>query len=304
MPPRTRLKIGWSSGYTEAYWGDWFAATQLGGSERIVVEVACAQAAAGHEVSVRLPYAQQGEVSRRGVRWIGLDAPSEQYDVLFCADDHARRDRGGQTILVCNRSDPPPTTDFDALCFLSQHHARFAGHAGSPSVGGGVDLADYLEEVPRLPNRVICTSSPDRCPRARQIGKGFDFQHAYKPVQGFQTTLYERSGLIHLQQSAQVLIYPLEPSRPSDFFSMAVLESMAAGTPVVVSDADSQPEMWSESAIVLPNPVRLSEWNMAVEELLVNRELWHKFQSLGRMRAADLTWTRQAERYLAVALEA
>lgn len=172
------------------------------------------------------------------------------------------------------------------------------GHPGRPAVGGGVDLADYASPVERLPNRVICTSSPDRCPKAPQIGRNFDYKHAYKPVQGFQTEMYPREALIRLQQSAQVLIYPLEPSRPSDFFSMAVLEAMAAGTPVVVSDADSMPEIWADWAVMLPNPVRLSQWHMAVEELLGDRERWSRYSVRGLERAAELTWTKQAARYL------
>lgn len=174
------------------------------------------------------------------------------------------------------------------------------GFPGSPAVGGGVDLGDYQAEVARLPRRVICTSSPDRCPRAGQVGRAFDFRHAYKPVPGFDTTMYERKDLINLQQSAQVLVYPLEPRRPSDFFSMAVLESMAAGTPVVVSDADSMVEMWGDSAIVLPNPVRLSQWNQTVEELLGNPAKWAMYSERGRKRASELTWRAQSERYLAL----
>lgn len=295
------MKIGWSSGYLETYWGDWLTSPQVGGSERIVIETACAMANLGHEVTVRLPYSAD-EFVYRGVRWIGLNHASESYDLLLCADDHAKRDHGGREILVVNRSDPPPTTDFDALVFLSAHHARLLGHAGHPFVGGGVDLSDYVDAgLVRVPRRVICTSSPDRCPRAATIGRSFDFKHAYKPVPGYETVMYEREDFIALQQTAQVLIYPLEPSRPSDFFSMAVLESMAAGTPVVVSDADSMPELWSDSAIILPNPVRLSQWYEQVNELLENRTLWERQSQIGRQRALDFTWDKQALKYLAIA---
>ncbi len=292
------MRIGWSSGYTEAYWGPWLEAPMIGGSERIVVETAVAMAELGHEVVVRLPYPSVERV-HRGVRWVGLDSPSATFDVLFCADDFARRDDADRCALVACRSDPPPSTDFDQLIFLSAHHARLMGHTGRPAVGGGVDLADYQHPVERIARRVICTSSPDRCPRAAQIGKDFDFKHAYKPVRGFQTELYARDELIRLQQSAKALIYPLEPSRPSDFFSMAVLEAMAAGTPVVVSDADSMPEMWADSALMLPNPVRLSQWYMAVSDLLDDSARWERYSLLGLKRAAEFTWHQQARRYLA-----
>lgn len=291
-------RIGFSTGYTENYWGtDWHNAKMIGGSERIVVEVACALAQMGHEVTVRLPYPVEQRV-HRGVHWIGLEAPSERFDVLYCADDFARRDHGDRCALVACRSDPPPSTDFDQLIFLSRHHARLMGHPDRPAVGGGVNLADYPHPLLRLPRRVICTSSPDRCPRAGQIGRNFDFRHAYKPVVGFQTEMYERADLLILQRTAQVLIYPLEPSRPSDFFSMAVLEAMAAGTPVICSDGDSMPEMWGEWAVMLANPVRLSQWFLAIEEMLADGPRWARYSALGMSRAADLTWDKQAQRYL------
>ena len=292
-------RIGWSTGYHECYWGRWpFEGKQMGGSERIVVYTAIAQAKAGHEVTVRLPWDCEEKVWE-GVRWIGKDHAAQRYDCLFCADDFDKSDGADRCALVACRSDAPRHTDFDALIFLSQTHADFCGHSGSPVVGGGVSLADYATPLPRLPQRVICTSSPDRCPRAAVIGRSFDFRHAYKPVQGFTSTEYDRADLIALQLSAQVMAYPLEPTRPSDFFSMAVLEAMAAGTPVVVSDADSMRELWNDAALVLPNPLRLSTWHAAVAELLRDRNLWQHYSDLGRAKAATYTWEKQSQRYLA-----
>ena len=39
------MRVGWSTGYHENYWGDWATSKQIGGSERIVVESAAALAA-------------------------------------------------------------------------------------------------------------------------------------------------------------------------------------------------------------------------------------------------------------------
>ena len=295
------MRIGWSSGYTECYWGDWFNGKSLGGSERIVVEVAVAQAALGHEVTVRLPYDSPG-FSHRGVSWVGLSSPSQQFDLLYCADDFQRRDSGGRTVLVANRSDPPHHTDFDQLLFLSAYHARLMGHQGRPAVGGGVNLEDYARALPRIPRRVLCTSSPDRCGAAGAIGRSFDFLHTYKPVPGFNTIELSRAGLVQAQLTAQVLIYPLDPIRPSDFFSMAALEALAAGTPVVVSDADSMSELWSDAAVVLPRPIDLGLWWETVNELLENPVLWRKYSRLGRMKAQHYGWDAVAQRYLETAL--
>jgi len=295
------VNIGFSSGYLENYWGtDWHNATMLGGSERILVEVAVALAALGHSVTARLPYACD-TAERRGVRWIGSEAGPQTYDVLFCFDDYQRHDDAARTALVACRSDPPEHTDFDELVFLSGTHARLLGHPGRPFVGGGVDLDAYRVPLPRIPRRVICTSSPDRCPQAAAIGRTFDFVHTYKPVPGYRTSEVSRQDLVRIQSTALALIYPLDPVRPSDFFSMAVLESMAAGTPVVVSDADSMAELWSEAAIVLPLPVNLSEWYLAVDELLNNPVLWKTHSLRGKHLAKQYDWRSVARKYLEIA---
>jgi glycosyltransferase involved in cell wall biosynthesis len=84
---------------------------------------------------------------------------------------------------------------------------------------------------------------------------------------------------------------------------MAVLEAMAAGTPVIVSDADAMKELWSDYALILPCPIRMSEWHMAVEDLLADPVRWAQMSERGLLKASDLTWDRQATRYL-TAMEA
>ena len=297
------LRIGVSCGWYENYWGtDWFAAKQYGGSEHIAVELACALAAQGHRVTVRLPY-EHADMVHRGVRWIARSAASESFDLLFCMDDHERRDIGAASALVVCRSDPPPTTDFDSLIFLSKHHAKFLGFPGSPAVGGGVELSLYKHALRRTPGLVICTSSPDRCRAAFEIGPFFrKFVFTYKPVVGLpKTKQVTREELVRLQKTAKALIYPLDPVRPSDFFSMAVLEAMAAGTPVVLSDADSMPELWADAAIMMPLPIRVRRWVDEVDGLLLNPTLWARHSEMGRSLAKEYDWGLVAGRYLAAA---
>jgi glycosyltransferase involved in cell wall biosynthesis len=115
------------------------------------------------------------------------------------------------------------------------------------------------------------------------------------------TVELSRPELVALQRTAQVLIYPLDPVRPSDFFSMAVLEAMAAGTPVIVSDADSMPELWSDAAVVLPRPIDLGAWYEAVDRLLTDRAEWREHSARGRALSARYDWTEVAANYLEVA---
>ena len=296
------MRIGLSCGWLENYWGDWFTAKQYGGSEHIAIELAAELAAQGHEVTVRFPY-EHGEMVARGVRWIPLSAESQRYDLLFCFDDFARRDHGERVALVACRSDPPPEQNFDQMIFLSRHHARLMGYPECPSVGGGLNLRDYRHALRRAPGLVICTTSPDRCRAAFDIGACFcKFVFSYKPVPGLPPTKpVTREELVRLQKRAQALIYPLDPRRPSDFFSMAVLESMAAGTPVIVSAADSMPDLWAEAALTIPLPVRISKWVETVEDLLARKTLWSRYSALGRALAQRYDWSAVARRYLAAA---
>jgi glycosyltransferase involved in cell wall biosynthesis len=82
---------------------------------------------------------------------------------------------------------------------------------------------------------------------------------------------------------------------------MAVLEAMAAGTPVVVSDADSMPELWSDAAIVLKRPIDLGEWYETVSEVLDNPVTWKKHSIRGRRLALKYDWPTVALRYLEAA---
>lgn len=286
-------RIGISTGYLEEFWKGWPFCDQYGGSEHMVVEIAAELAAQGHEVTVRLPRAVQGSLLWRGVQWVSLQSEPQRYDRLFCFDDFERRDSAAGVALVACRSDPPPHTDFDQLIFLSRHHAKLMGHPDSPFVGGGVSLADYRTDQPRLARRVIYASSPDRGGyHAQKIGRAFDYLALYGGL--------TRADLVLAQQTAQALIHPCDPRRPSEFFCMAVLEAMAAGTPCLISDADALPELWGDAAKVLDRPITYADWADSIETLLNSRTRWQKYQRLGRLRAKDFDWPIVAGRYLAL----
>lgn len=136
------------------------------------------------------------------------------------------------------------------------------------------------------------------------IGEMFPgFIATYRSVPGLpKTNELTREDLVRLQRTAMVTIYPLDPVRPSDFFSMAVLESLAAGTPVVVSDADSMRELWGGCTVMLPRPIRIAEWVENIERLLFDRKHWLTYSLAGKMVASQHSWDMVAKRYLQVAL--
>jgi len=291
------MKIGFTTGYYEEFWAGWPWSRQYGGSEHLVVEVACELAAQGHRVTVRVPRKLPEERVWRGVRWIGANWESQAYDILFSSDDYAPQDKGESRVLVVQRWAPVQHTRFDEVTFMSSYHATQLGFPSATVIGGGVRIADYALKVARRPRGVLYASSPDRGGHhAAAIGKMFDFHATYRGAD--EVT---RDELILEQKAAKVLIHPCDPAVPSEAFSMAVLEAMAAGTPCVISDADALPELWADAAVILPRPIRYSEWATTIEDLLSSRERWMGCHYLGLDKAALYDWPVVASRYLALA---
>ena len=239
------------------------------------------------------------------MHWVSHSSAPARYDLLLSFDSYELRDKGDRTVLVACRSDAPVHTQFDRMVFLSRHHARLMGHPDSPAIGGGVRLSDYEHSLKRVPGRIIATSSPDRCRAIFDIGQQYPgFIATYKPVHGLpQTQELTREDLVGLQKTAKALIYPLDPVRPSDFYSMAVLECLAAGTPVIVSDADAMPELWADATVMLKRPIRLAEWVETIDNLLQHKSYWNRMSVAGKKKAKDFDWPVVAQRYLAIAME-
>ncbi len=104
-----------------------------------------------------------------------------------------------------------------------------------------------------------------------------------------QLGFVEESALHALYAAATVVWFP---SR-YEGFGLPVLEAMAAGTPVVASDASSLPEI-AGTAALLARPDSPEAHLEALEALLRNAGLAEQMSCLGRLRAAQFTWARSA----------
>jgi glycosyltransferase involved in cell wall biosynthesis len=66
--------------------------------------------------------------------------------------------------------------------------------------------------------------------------------------------------LAELFLSAGMLVYPCDPIRATETYCTTVNDALAAGLPVLISDADCLPENFSEAADVLPRPIDHEAW--------------------------------------------
>jgi glycosyltransferase involved in cell wall biosynthesis len=77
-------------------------------------------------------------------------------------------------------------------------------------------------------------------------------------------------------------------------FGFPPLEAMACGTPVVVSDRSSLPELVGDAGLVVPadDP---DAWRKALEKLLADADAAADLRRRGILRAAEFSWSRCAE---------
>ncbi len=93
-----------------------------------------------------------------------------------------------------------------------------------------------------------------------------------------------------LVQSADLLVYPSF----HEGFGFPALEAMAAGTPVLASNASCLPEVLGDGALLV-DPTDAGAFIAAAERLLKDPDLRRELSARGRARAARFTWRRCAE---------
>lgn len=97
------------------------------------------------------------------------------------------------------------------------------------------------------------------------------------------------------QKASSVMVYPCDPVRPTEGFSMTCLEAVTAGCSLITSDADALKELWSGApgATVIPLPVDDNVWI----EAIVARLKEPRTAKPGEMWApVDYNWVAVAKR--------
>ena len=77
-------------------------------------------------------------------------------------------------------------------------------------------------------------------------------------------------------------------------FGLPVLEAMACGVPVIMSNSSSLPEVGGNAVLPLP-PDATDAWTGAISTLLRDTELRAQLQEAGLQRVRDFSWQKSAE---------
>lgn len=105
----------------------------------------------------------------------------------------------------------------------------------------------------------------------------------------------QNGDLVYLYNLARCLAHPAY----YEGFGLTPLEAMACGTPVVVSNVSSLPEVVGDAALLI-DPSDDEELAVALHRLLTDEALAARLREKGLARAATFSWERTAEETLAV----
>jgi glycosyltransferase involved in cell wall biosynthesis len=161
-----------------------------------------------------------------------------------------------------------------------------------------VGTLEPRKNLPTLLKAYAALPPSERLPLVLGGGKGWMYDDIFSTIQQHQLQdwihfpgFLPPETLPFWYNSAEVFIYP----SIFEGFGLPVLEAMACGTPIIVSDATSLPEVAGDAGVRIP-PFDLQAWTSALHRAYHDaawRETAHH-QGLERARLYDWRFTAQA----------
>ncbi|MBZ0292218.1 MAG: glycosyltransferase family 4 protein [Anaerolineae bacterium] len=143
-------------------------------------------------------------------------------------------------------------------------------------------------------------SPSDRLPLLLGGGKGWLYDDIFATIErhGLQDAVrwlgfLPAEELPFWYNSAEVFVFP----SVFEGFGLPVLEAMACGTPVLISDASSLPEIAGEAGLCLP-PHEVDAWATALKQVRHDAEWREQARQKGLLDAQRFTWEHTARQTL------
>jgi glycosyltransferase involved in cell wall biosynthesis len=134
-------------------------------------------------------------------------------------------------------------------------------------------------------------------------GKGWMYDEIFETIARYPDQLsntvhvpgfVDADELVLWYNAAEALVYPTL----FEGFGIPILEAMACGTPVLVSNSSSLPEAAGEAGVLLP-PDDEAAWTAALGRMIYDAEWRAELGARGQAWAANFTWARTAEQTVA-----
>jgi glycosyltransferase involved in cell wall biosynthesis len=203
-----------------------------------------------------------------------LNIPLGQIDVAACGYD-------------TERFKPLPAEDIEAFRRREGLPGRFWLFLGT--LEPRKNLITLIDAYARL-------SPSERLPLILAGGEGWDYAPIYERIARYNLTDEIRlPGFIPAEalplwyNSAEVFVFP----SVFEGFGLPVLEAMACGTPVIVSDASSLPEVAGDAGLCLP-PHDVDAWAQALHKAFTDSEWREAAIQQGLEQAGRFSWRHTA----------
>ncbi|MFZ6017750.1 MAG: glycosyltransferase family 4 protein [Nitrospirota bacterium] len=219
------------------------------------------------------------ESSRNGImKWLGV--PEDKISVIYGGyDENLRED----TINANRVKDRFGIKNRFIFCVASTRKYK--------NLDGLVKAYNILKKKYDIAHKLVLAGHKDRY--YEELQKIIKVSNLENVV--IFTGFLQDDELLSLYSLADIFVYPSF----YEGFGLPILEAMASGTPVVVSNMTSIPEVVGDAGLLF-DPHNIDEMAEKIYSAIKNKDLRKVLISKGFERVKEFTWERTAEKVLGV----